>query len=177
MSTEKVRKSMTFDRKLFFSIGSLFIVFIAIILLFEYNLEKENRQQSLNALLQDYNELIYSQIKNKEIDQISIDSIIQSITRKPLRVTIISAHSGKVLLESQQEKEPDSLANNHLDRPEIKSSLKNGNGYAIRYSQSFKKISSIQLNDMTIGSYAPHFLSNGRNFPYSVPITNSYISC
>ena len=113
MSTEKVRKSMTFDRKLFFSIGSLFIVFIAIILLFEYNLEKENRQQSLNALLQDYNELIYSQIKNKEIDQISIDSIIQSITRKPLRVTIISAHSGKVLLESQQEKEPDSLANNH----------------------------------------------------------------
>ena len=49
---------MTFDRKLFFSIGSLFIVFIAIILLFEYNLEKENRQQSLNALLQDYNELI-----------------------------------------------------------------------------------------------------------------------
>ena len=29
-----------------------------------------------------------------------------------------------------------------------------------------KKISSIQLNDMTIGSYAPHFLSNGRNFPY-----------
>ena len=104
---------MTFDRKLFFSIGSLFIVFIAIILLFEYNLEKENRQQSLNALLQDYNELIYSQIKNKEIDQISIDSIIQSITRKPLRVTIISAHSGKVLLESQQEKEPDSLANNH----------------------------------------------------------------
>lgn len=126
MSTEKVRKSMTFDRKLFFSIGSLFIVFIAIILLFEYNLEKENRQQSLNALLQDYNELIYSQIKNKEIDQISIDSIIQSITRKPLRITIISAHSGKVLLESQQEKETDSLANNHLDRPEIKSSLKMG---------------------------------------------------
>lgn len=117
---------MTFDRKLFFSIGSLFIVFIAIILLFEYNLEKENRQQSLNALLQDYNELIYSQIKNKEIDQISIDSIIQSITRKPLRITIISAHSGKVLLESQQEKETDSLANNHLDRPEIKSSLKMG---------------------------------------------------
>ena len=110
---------MTFDRKLFFSIGSLFIVFITIILLFEYNLEKENRQQSLNALLQDYNELIYSQIKNKEIDQISIDSIIQSITRKPLRVTIISALSGKVLLESQREKEPDSLANNHLDRPEI----------------------------------------------------------
>ena len=36
MSTEKVRKSMTFDRKLFFSIGSLFIVFIAIILLCEY---------------------------------------------------------------------------------------------------------------------------------------------
>ena len=168
MSTEKVRKSMTFDRKLFFSIGSLFIVFITIILLFEYNLEKENRQQSLNALLQDYNELIYSQIKNKEIDQISIDSIIQSITRKPLRVTIISALSGKVLLESQREKEPDSLANNHLDRPEIRSS---------DILNRSKKISSIQLNDMTIGSYAPHFLSNGRNFPYSVPIMNLYISC
>ena len=158
MSTEKVRKSMTFDRKLFFSIGSLFIVFITIILLFEYNLEKENRQQSLNALLQDYNELIYSQIKNKEIDQISIDSIIQSITRKPLRVTIISALSGKVLLESQREKEPDSLANNHLDRPEIRSSLKNGNGYAIRYSQSFKKnffYSAKRYDDWIIRSSLP----------------------
>lgn len=177
MSTEKVRKSMTFDRKLFFSIGSLFIVFITIILLFEYNLEKENRQQSLNALLQDYNELIYSQIKNKEIDQISIDSIIQSITRKPLRVTIISALSGKVLLESQREKEPDSLANNHLDRPEIRSSLKMGMDMPFDILNRSKKISSIQLNDMTIGSYAPHFLSNGRNFPYSVPIMNLYISC
>ena len=96
MSTEKVRKSMTFDRKLFFSIGSLFIVFIAIILLFEYNLEKENRQQSLNALLQDYNELIYSQIKNKEIDHTEyysktsksnyyIGTLWKSVARKPTR--------------------------------------------------------------------------------------------
>ena len=55
MTIEKRNQFMTFDRKLFFSIASLFIVFIAIILLFEYRLEKENRQQSLNALLQDYN--------------------------------------------------------------------------------------------------------------------------
>ena len=44
MTIEKRTQFMTFDRKLFFSIGSLFIVFIAIILLFEYQLEKENRQ-------------------------------------------------------------------------------------------------------------------------------------
>ena len=100
----------------------------------------------------------YSQIKNKEIDQISIDSIIQSITRKPLRVTIISALSGKVLLESQREKEPDSLADKRLDRPEIRSSLKNGNGYAIRYSQSFKKnffYSAKRYDDWIIRSSLP----------------------
>ena len=62
MPIGKYKQVMTFDRKLFFSIGSLFIVFVVIILLFEYKLEKDNRQQSLNNLLQDYIEMIYSQI-------------------------------------------------------------------------------------------------------------------
>ena len=130
---------MTFDRKLFFSIGSLFVVFVAIILLFEYKLEKDNRQQSLNSLLQDYNELIYTQIKERETPEVSIDSIIRNITKKPLRVTIISASDGNVLLESQHEKEADALTSNHLDRPEIKQALRQNEGYASRYSQSLQK--------------------------------------
>ena len=139
MTIEKRTQFMTFDRKLFFSIGSLFIVFIAIILLFEYQLEKENRQQSLNALLQDYNGLLYAQIKNQDIDHISIDSIIRNMTSRDLRVTVISAQSGDVILESQSGKEIDTVADNHLTRPEIQQALKGKEGYAIRYSQTHKK--------------------------------------
>ena len=139
MTIEKRTQFMTFDRKLFFSIGSLFIVFIAIILLFEYQLEKENRQQSLNALLQDYNGLLYAQIKNQDIDHISIDSIIRNMTSRDLRVTVISAQNGDVILESQSGKEIDTVADNHLTRPEIQQALKGKEGYAIRYSQTHKK--------------------------------------
>lgn len=149
---------MTFDRKLFFSIGSLFVVFVAIILLFEYKLEKDNQQQSLNSLLQDYNELIYTQIKERETPEVSIDSIIRNITKKPLRVTIISASDGNVLLESQHEKEADALTSNHLDRPEIKQALRQNEGYASRYSQSLQKYyfySAKRYGDWIIRSSLP----------------------
>ena len=145
---------MTFDRKLFFSIASLFIVFIAIILLFEYRLEKENRQQSLNVLLQDYNELIYSQVKDQAIGQVSIDSVIRNITSKTLRVTIISAQSGEVILESQY----DSIPDNHLNRPEIQQALRGKDGYAIRYSQTHKKnyfYSAKRCGDWVVRSSIP----------------------
>ena len=139
MTIKKRTQAMTFDRKLFFSIGSLFVVFIAIILLFEYQLEKETRQQSLDALLQDYNELIYTQIKNRGIDSISIDSVISHMTSRPLRVTVISAHDGTVMLESQYEGESDTIAGNHLNRPEIQQAINSKEGYAIRHSQTHKK--------------------------------------
>lgn len=149
---------MTFDRKLFFSIGSLFVVFVVIILLFEYKLEKDNRQQSLNILLQDYNEMIYSQIKDLEINRTTIDSIIQGITQKPLRVTIISASDGKILFESQKDKEAEVASSNHLNRPEIKSALTNGIGYSMRYSQSIQEnyfYSAKRYGDWVIRSSLP----------------------
>ncbi len=149
---------MTFDRKLFFSIGSLFVVFVVIILLFEYKLEKDNRQQSLNILLQDYNEMIYSQIKDLEINRTTIDSIIQGITQKPLRVTIISASDGKILFESQEDREAEVASSNHLNRPEIESALTNGIGYSMRYSQSIQEnyfYSAKRYGDWVIRSSLP----------------------
>ena len=158
MTIEKRAQFMTFDRKLFFSIGSLFVVFIAIILLFEYLLEKENRQQSLNALLQDYNGLLYAQIKNQDIDHISIDSIIRNMTSRDLRVTVISAQNGDVILESLSGKESDTVADNHLTRPEIQQALKGKEGYAIRYSQTHKKnyfYSARRYGDWVVRSSIP----------------------
>lgn len=158
MTIEKRAQFMTFDRKLFFSIGTLFVVFIAIILLFEYQLEKENRQQSLNALLQDYNGLLYAQIKNQDIDHISIDSIIRNMTSRDLRVTVISAQNGDVILESQSGKESDTVADNHLTRPEIQQALKGKEGYAIRYSQTHKKnyfYSARRYGDWVVRSSIP----------------------
>ncbi len=137
-ATNKTPRIMTFDRKLFFSIGILFVVFVVIVLVFESRLERDYRQQHINNLLQNYNTWIYKQVGAKGVEQAPIDSIIQDITPEFLRVTIISAETGEVLVESHQGIE-NATFNNHLDRPEIKDALNRGEGHAIRYSDTLKK--------------------------------------
>ncbi len=138
MFKPKPQLSMTFDRKLFFSIGSLFVVFVVIVLLFENNLENDYRKQSLNNLLQGYNELIYRHISNEKIESISIDSVIRSITQSSLRVTVVSAKNGEVLLESSHGVEMDTSNSNHANRPEIIQAVTSGEGYAIRHSETLQ---------------------------------------
>ena len=102
--------------------------------------------------------MIYSQIKDLEINRTTIDSIIQGITQKPLRVTIISASDGKILFESQKDKEAEVASSNHLNRPEIKSALTNGIGYSMRYSQSIQEnyfYSAKRYGDWVIRSSLP----------------------
>ncbi len=137
-ATNKTPRIMTFDRKLFFSIGILFVVFVVIVLVFESRLEKDYRQQHINNLLQNYNSWIYKQVRQKGVEHTVIDSIVQDITPEFLRVTIISAETGEVLIESHQEIDNVTF-NNHLDRPEIKDALSQGEGQAIRYSGTLKK--------------------------------------
>ncbi len=137
-ATNKTPRIMTFDRKLFFSIGILFVVFVVIVLVFESRLERDYRQQHINNLLQNYNTWIYKQVGAKGVEQAPIDSIIQDITPEFLRITIISAETGEVLVESHQGIE-NATFNNHLDRPEIKDALSQGEGQAIRYSDTLKK--------------------------------------
>ncbi len=157
MPTNSTPRIMTFDRKLFFSIGTLFLVFVGIVLIFESRLEKEYRQQNANKLLQSYNAWIYGQVQQYGIEQIDIDSIINSITPEYLRVTIISAQTGKVLLESHNRIE-EHFTSNHFDRPEIQQAVNGKEGYAIRYSNSLNEqyfYSAKRFGDYIVRSSRP----------------------
>ena len=108
-------RTIPFHKGLFLTIGSLFVVFVAIILGAQYNMERSARQELLNDVLLDYNDLIYKQTIQKNGRNLSLDSIIASITQRPLRVTIVSATDGKILSESTPHSaDKDSAYTSHL---------------------------------------------------------------
>ena len=130
---------MPFHRELFITIAALFLLFVTAILIFQYSMEKEHRKELLNSTLQEYNDLIHKRIYNDTItfSQKSLDSIVHYITDKKLRVTILSAKTGEILMDNHESE----LSNkeSHLSRPEIIQAIEKGSGYALRRSSSLNQ--------------------------------------
>lgn len=124
---------LTFSRKLFLSVITLFVAFAACFLLFQYQREKSYKTELLNTQLQNYNEQLYSYMA----DAGSLDSLkhyIMTHMIPNLRVTIITPE-GKVIFDST-DKALDEFQN-HSSRKEVQDALMYGSGYAIsRYSES-----------------------------------------
>mgnify|MGYP003264342028 FL=1 len=132
-------KKMPFHRELFITIAALFLLFVTAILIFQYSMEKEHRKELLNSTLQEYNDLIHKRIYNDTItfSPKSLDSIVHYITDKKLRVTILSAKTGEILMDNHESE----LSNkeSHLSRPEIIQAIEKGSGYALRRSSSLNQ--------------------------------------
>lgn len=124
---------LTFSRKLFLSVITLFVAFAACFMLFQYQREKSYKTELLNTQLQNYNEQLYSYMA----DAGSLDSLkhyIMTHMMPNLRVTIITPE-GKVIFDST-DKALDEFQN-HSSRKEVQDALMYGSGYAIsRYSES-----------------------------------------
>ena len=124
---------LTFSRKLFLSVITLFVAFAACFMLFQYQREKSYKTELLNTQLQNYNEQLYSYMA----DAGSLDSLknyIMTHMIPNLRVTIITPE-GKVIFDST-DKNLDEFQN-HSSRKEVQDALMYGSGYAInRYSES-----------------------------------------
>lgn len=124
---------LTFSRKLFLSVITLFVAFAACFMLFQYQREKSYKTELLNTQLQNYNEQLYSYMA----DAGSLDSLkhyIMTHMIPNLRVTIITPE-GKVIFDSTDKDL--SLFQNHSSRKEVQDALMYGSGYAInRYSES-----------------------------------------
>ena len=124
---------LTFSRKLFLSVITLFVAFAACFMLFQYQREKSYKTELLNTQLQNYNEQLYSYMA----DAGSLDSLknyIMTHMIPNLRVTIITPE-GKVIFDST-DKALDEFQN-HSSRKEVQDALMYGSGYAIsRYSES-----------------------------------------
>lgn len=124
---------LTFSRKLFLSVITLFVAFATCFMLFQYQREKSYKTELLNTQLQNYNEQLYSYMA----DAGSLDSLknyIMTHMIPNLRVTIITPE-GKVIFDSTDKNLED--FQNHSSRKEVQDALMYGSGYAInRFSES-----------------------------------------
>ncbi|MDO4165405.1 MAG: ATP-binding protein [Bacteroides sp.] len=122
---------LSFSRKLFLSVISLFLVFAACFIAYQYQREKEYKVELLDIQLQDYNEWLSLRLQNvpDSLRTSLLDGVVGKYVNKELRVTLVSLQ-GEVLYDSYKGSthEPD----NHIGRPEIQKALKSGKGFDLR---------------------------------------------
>ncbi|HPD18556.1 MAG TPA: ATP-binding protein [Candidatus Goldiibacteriota bacterium] len=123
--------------KIFLNYILILFFFIVIFVIISLNFSKKLYINSLEEILKDtsylINENIKIYVKNEKFNE--IDKIVKDISKDiNVRITIIM-HDGVVVADS--DKKPSEMEN-HLTRPEIQESIKNGNGKFIRYSTTVK---------------------------------------
>ena len=133
------RHVLSFSRKLFLSVISLFLVFAVCFIAYQYQREKEYKVELLDTQLQDYNERLQQELRSTP-DSLWTSVLNQYIVKganKDLRVTIVNLH-GDVLYDSYNETSQE-VFNNHINRQEIQKALKNGKGYDLRRTSETTK--------------------------------------
>lgn len=120
---------LSFNRKLFLSVISLFLVFAGCFLAYQYQREKEYKIELLHTQLQDYNNRLYENLRNRTDLQNVVNASVSHHAPEELRLTVTD-RKGNVLFDSYQE-DPTQLGN-HLGRKEIQKALKSGNGFDVR---------------------------------------------
>lgn len=125
----KSRHFLSFSRRLFLSVISLFLVFAGCFMAYQYQREKEYKIDLLDIQLQDYNERLHQELANTpdSLWDEALERYLQKYLAQDLRITIVGLN-GSVLFDSYRHQKLD----NHLDRPEIQRALKAGQGYDVR---------------------------------------------
>lgn len=128
---ERERHFLSFSRKLFLSVISLFLVFAACFIAYQYQREKEYKAELLDVQLQDYNEWLALRLHGvpDSLRAATLDSIVGKHIYKAVRVTVIDLH-GEVAYDSY--KGATHGTDNHIGRPEIQRTLKYGKGFDLR---------------------------------------------
>ena len=107
---------LSFSRKLFLSVISLFLVFAICFIAYQYQREREYKVELLNTQLQDYNSRLYEQLNDSPAIEETTDKYIRDHALKDLRVTLIDLQ-GNVIYDSYKTQEI--KHENHRDRPEV----------------------------------------------------------
>ena len=152
---------LSFSRKLFLSVISLFLVFAACFMAYQYQREKEYKVELLNIQLQDCNNLLYEKLYDHPQDMTEVISdYLQHNVLKDLRITVVNL-DGKVLFDSQ-EQNVEQLGN-HLDREEVQKALYNGVGFDVRRTAETTGVpyfySATLYKDYIIRSALPYSVS------------------
>ncbi len=130
----------SFRRKLFIYYFSIFLLFMVIVLVFQYHREKKIRIDALDNRLNDMSEMVDNYIRTNALtannNYVLIDSLFNLMPVPDLRITVIGI-DGKVLYDSSV-KDWSSMEN-HLNRPEVGISLYSPFGTAVRRSATTGK--------------------------------------
>ena len=155
----KERHFLSFSRKLFLSVISLFLAFAACFIAYQYQREKEYKIELLDMQLQNYNDRLQQELQDipDSAWNTSLNKYIGKYVNKDLRVTIVDVQ-GNVRFDSHQ---PDSRElDNHLQRPEVQTALKEGKGYDVRRTSETTGTpyfySATVYNDYIIRSALPY---------------------
>ncbi|MEA3317039.1 MAG: two-component sensor histidine kinase, partial [Bacteroidota bacterium] len=133
-------KNLNIRKKLLIYLTVVYSIFTLLILVFQYEREKDYKQEQLENTLDNINVLTNKYIKSKRFLKTGnfylLDSIKNIIPRENIRITIISP-KGKVWYDS----ECSNIENmeNHLHRPEIQKAIGNNFGSNIRESETTTK--------------------------------------
>ena len=161
------RHVLSFSRKLFLSVISLFLVFAVCFIAYQYQREKEYKVELLDTQLQDYNERLQQELRSTP-DSLWTSVLNQYIVKgsnKDLRVTIVNLH-GDVLYDSYNETSQE-VFKNHINRQEIQKALKNGKGYDLRRTSETTGIPYFYS-----ATLYPHYIIRSA-LPYNVNLINS----
>lgn len=132
MSSTDSKYILSLDRKLFLSVVSIFLIFVATFIAYQFLREKAYKAELLNSKLQDYNELINNEWQENPKDADIFREFIKCIDPENLRITIIKIN-GEIIYDSTHDFNE---LGNHLHRKEVTDAIKKGNGYDQRVSQS-----------------------------------------
>jgi len=126
---------LSFRQRLILSYSAMFLLFALLVLIFQYNREKDFKKEQLENTLDNISEITHKYIERNSLvyngNLRMIDSLMAIIPAQNIRVTVISPR-GIVLYDS--EVEDLSTMENHLERPEVIESVAAGSGSDIRES-------------------------------------------
>lgn len=127
-------KRLNYKYKLLLNFTLLFAVFTALLVVFQYNREKQYKRDLLNSRLRSYANVVAEAVNEKQEhkDTVRYDDILR-ILPHDLRVTVIN-RQGKVKFESTHHNIVE--MSNHLSRPEVRSAINSMEGNDIRISDT-----------------------------------------
>ncbi len=127
-------KQLSYKQKLLLNFTLLFAIFTALLVVFQYNRERQYKRDLLDSRLRSYADMVAEAVDTQyeHHDTISLQQIIQ-VMPKDLRLTVINQH-GDVRFESTHHNIVE--MGNHLSRPEVQAAINNTDGNDIRVSDT-----------------------------------------
>lgn len=156
----KQKQFLSFSRKLFLSVISLFLVFAACFMAYQYQREKEYKIELLHTQLQDYNARLHEKLDSTTLSKELLNKYIREHAMKDLRVTVVNLN-GSVLFDSY--KSDCNQLENHLDRKEVQKALQSGKGFDVRRTSESTGLpyfySATLFDDYVVRSALPYNVS------------------